>query len=189
MSSCGNRTDGQWRFVFTDLDRGFSGSTNDDIADFTQFDNDNYDYARTWIRHARENTAYAKQFARFTDHLHTTFHPERVTSVIDEWADYIAPEVPQHVERRAPRPHMATALRPWNLGGGDRRLTHLASERSPFMLDDLASNGFDRPCNSISNLPLRRSGAVERLPHPRRPVDRSILPYALCLDRRGQARP
>ena len=46
---------GRWRFIFTDLDRGFSGSTNDDIGEFTTAQNNSYDYARNWIRHALEN--------------------------------------------------------------------------------------------------------------------------------------
>ena len=153
------QTGGQWRFVFTDLDRGFSGSTNDDIADFTQFDNDNYDYARTWIRHALENPAYAEQFAqRFTDHLHTSFHPARVTSVIDEWAGYIAPELPYHVERWTGTTSSygdgIETVEFWEEEIEDLRM--FASERSPFMLDDLAAEFDLAPSVQLytSNLPL-----------------------------------
>lgn len=91
---------GKWQFLFGDLDRGFSGSTNDGMDEFTQPQNDNYDYARTWLRHMLENAEYASYFAqRFTDHLHTGFHPERVENLIDEFAARIAEEVPFHAER------------------------------------------------------------------------------------------
>ena len=91
---------GKWQYVFTDLDRGFSGATNDDINEFTQPQNDPYDYARLWVRHALENDGYRDFFARrLADHLHTSFHPTRVNRLIDEWSERIEAEVPFHVER------------------------------------------------------------------------------------------
>ena len=91
---------GLWRFIFTDLDRSFSGSTNDDIGDFTNAQNNSYDYARTWIRHALENPDYALYFAqRFTDHLHTSFHPQRILGEIERFADHIESEIPFHTGR------------------------------------------------------------------------------------------
>ena len=153
------QTGGQWRYVFTDLDRGFSGSTNDDIDGFTQPQNNNYDYARTWIRHALENASYAQQFAqRFTDHLHTSFHPTRVKGLIDEWAGYIAPEVPYHVERWTGTTSSygdgIETVEFWEDEIEDLRT--FASERSPFMLEDLASEfGLDPAVQLFtSNAPL-----------------------------------
>ena len=153
------QTGGLWRYVFTDLDRGFSGSTNDDISGFTQPQNNGYDYARTWIRQALDNPGYAQTFAqRFTDHLHTSFHPERVKSVIDEWTGYIAPEIPYHVERWSGATSTygdgIAAVSFW-----DEEIENLrtfASERSPFMLEDLASEFGLAPALQLytSNLPL-----------------------------------
>ena len=133
---------GQWKYVFTDLDRGFSGSTNDDIDGFTVQQNNNYDYARTWIRHALENPGFADFFARrFTDHLHTAFHPQRVHSVIDTWAARIAPEVPHHVERWSGTTSSygdgIATVEFWE--DEIENLRTFATERSPFMLADLAS--------------------------------------------------
>jgi hypothetical protein len=150
---------GQWRYVFTDLDRGFSGSTNDDINGFTQPQNNGYDYARTWIRHALDNPGYADQFAqRFTDHLHTSFHPARVKSVIDEWANYIAPEIPYHVERWTGTTSSygdgIATVEFWEQE--IENLRTFAAERSPFMLEDLASEFGLAPSVQLytSNLPL-----------------------------------
>ena len=150
---------GQWRFAFTDLDRGFTGSTNDNINAFTQPQNNNYDYARAWIRHALDNPGFAQFFAqRFTDHLHTSFHPERVTSVIDEWAAYIAPEIPYHVDRwtgtTSSYGNGIATVAFWE--AEIENLRTFATERSPFMLEDLASEFGLAPAVQLytSNLPL-----------------------------------
>ena len=136
------QTGGQWHYVFTDLDRGFSGSTNDDIDGFTVPQNNNYDYARTWIRHALDNPGYAAFFAqRFTDHLHTAFHPQRVHGVIDLWAGRIAPEVPYHVERwSGTTSSYGDGIATVDFWEDEiENLRTFATERSPFMLADLAS--------------------------------------------------
>lgn len=133
---------GKWHYVFTDLDRGFSGSTNDAIDGFTVPQDNNYDYARTWIRHALENDGYAAFFAqRFADHLHTSFHPQRVHGVIDAWAARIAPEIPFHVARWTGTTSSygdgIATVDDWN--SEIESLRTFATERSPFMLADLAS--------------------------------------------------
>ena len=133
---------GKWRYVFTDLDRGFSGSTNDDIDEFTQVQNDNYDYARVWIRHALQNDAYRNAFIRrMTDHLHTSFHPERVNGIIDDWSTRISEEVPHHVERWSGTSSSygdgIESVEFWEDEVADLR--DFALERSPFLLEDLAS--------------------------------------------------
>lgn len=153
------QTGGKWRFVFTDLDRGFSGSTNDNIDGFTVPQNNTYDYARAWVRHALENNGFADYFAqRFTDHLHTSFHPVRVTSVIDDWSDYIAPEVPYHVDRWTGTTSSygdgIATVEFWE--NEIEVLRTFASERSPFMLEDLASEFGMAPAVQLytTNIPL-----------------------------------
>jgi hypothetical protein len=132
---------GKWQYVFTDLDRGFSGSTNDAINAFVQPQNNNYDYARTWIRHALQNSVYEDYFAqRMADHLHTSFHPERVHRVIDAWESRIAAEVPYHVERWSGTTSSygdgIENVEFWEDEVSELRV--FASERSPFLLGDMA---------------------------------------------------
>ncbi|MGY8942272.1 MAG: CotH kinase family protein, partial [Flavobacteriales bacterium] len=130
----------KWKFLLGDLDRGFTGSTNQDIDDFTLSQNNSYDYARTWIRHMLENPSYADFFAqRFIDHLHTTFHPNRVNDQIDVFVNRIVGEVPYHVDRWA-----GTTS---DYGDGINsvgfwedeiaKLRTFAMERLPFMVEDL----------------------------------------------------
>ena len=132
---------GRWRFIFTDLDRGFSGSTNDNIGEFTAAQNDNYDYARNWIRHALENSDYAAFFAqRFTDHLYTSFHPQRVHRVIQDFADRIEAEIPYHVGRwEGTTSSYGDGIE--SVGFWEEEVEELrtfANERSPHMLENLA---------------------------------------------------
>ncbi len=132
---------GKWRYVFTDLDRGFTGSTNDGINEFTVPQDDNYDYARTWLRHALENPDYKDFFAqRMADHLHTSFHPDRVNRVIDEWSARIETEIPFHVERWGGTTSSygdgIESEEFWEDEVNDLR--SFASGRLPFLLEDMA---------------------------------------------------
>ncbi len=156
---------GQWHFAFTDLDRGFSGSTNDDIDAFTVPQNNTYDYARNWVRHALENPEYAQFFAqRFTDHLFTSFHPERVQSVIQRFVERLEEEIPYHVDRWA-----GTTS---SYGNGIQSVTFwqdeveklrtFANARAPFMLQNL-SDEFNLPSHVdllTDNLPAG-SGSIQ----------------------------
>lgn len=131
---------GKWQFGMTDLDRGFSGSTNDDIDAFTIPQFNNYDYARAWIRHALENASFAAFFAqRFADHLHTTFHTTTVHQHIDAFSNRIAPEIPYHVERwTGTTSSYGNAIATVEFWENEvQNLRNFASERLPFMIDDL----------------------------------------------------
>ena len=130
----------KWKFIFGDLDRAFSGSTNQDIQDFTQSQNNNYDYARTWIRHTLENDVYEAYFAqRFADHLHTSFNPVRVNNQIDIFVDRIDEEIPYHVDRwggtTSGYGDGINSVGFWEDEIADLRTFSI--DRSPFMVNDL----------------------------------------------------
>ena len=92
--------DGKWQFIFGDLDRGFTGSTNDPINGFSIPQGNNYDYARLWLQHIFQNENYANYFAqRFADHIYTTYHPLRVNKFVDQFQNPLIPEIDYHVER------------------------------------------------------------------------------------------
>jgi hypothetical protein len=92
---------GKWQFIFGDLDRGFSGSSNDDLDEFSNpTGSSSYNYGRRWLEHMFQNDTYAAYFAqRFNDHIYTTFHPVRVDGVIDDFVRPILPEITHHVDR------------------------------------------------------------------------------------------
>ena len=149
---------GKWKFIFGDLDRGFSGSTNQDIQDFTQSQGDSYDYARTWIRHMLENDLYRAYFAqRFADHLHTSFHPDQVNTQLDRFVDRIDEEIPYHVGRWSGTTSSygdgISSVGYWEDEIADLRT--FSTERSTFMVNDLFDTfGLSPSVNlSTSNLP------------------------------------
>lgn len=91
---------GKWQFLFGDLDRGFVGSDDNGLDDFSIPQGNDYDYGRIWLQHMFENDEYAIYFAqRFNDHLYTTYHPTRVNEIIDVFSSRLVPEIPYHVER------------------------------------------------------------------------------------------
>ena len=145
--------EGKWQFIFGDLDRGFSGSTNDPISGFSvPQGGNNYDYARYWLQHMFENQEFSKYFAqRFSDHVYTSFHPIRVNSKIDEFKNRLDPEIAYHVEKWT-----GTTS---NYGDGivtvqfweDQvaALRQFAEERQGFIMEDLQSTF---GLSTISNL-------------------------------------
>lgn len=175
----------QWHYAFTDLDRGFSGALNDDIDGFTEPQDNGYDYARTWIRNALENDAFSAAFGqRFLDHLHTSFHPMRVSALIDEWSGQIREEIPYHVDRWAGTTSSygdgIPTVEFWE--EEIERMRTFAFERAPFIMADLADHldlgaGVDL---YTANAPVEAGCLV--LNEFRLPEHRWTGPYATGMD-------
>ncbi|MBL7942114.1 MAG: CotH kinase family protein, partial [Flavobacteriales bacterium] len=92
---------GKWKYIFGDLDRGFTGATDNGINEFSipQGGSD-YDYGRTWLQHTFEIDGFVSYFSRrFADHLYTSFHPEYVNRKVDVFTGELVPEIPYHVDR------------------------------------------------------------------------------------------
>ncbi|MGQ8338331.1 lamin tail domain-containing protein [Sunxiuqinia sp. A32] len=86
---------GKWRWLLFDTDRGFIDD-NGNLLDFfigkTVFP----------FRNLMVNSSFSESFKlRFADHLFTTFCPQRMHQVIDQFASNIESEIPKHVERWA----------------------------------------------------------------------------------------
>jgi len=93
-------SDGQWKWLIPDLDRGFYWSNvDDDIlpefrADYPLFDR------------LVQNAGFRNRFVqRFAAHLNSTFSSARISAIVDELSGRIAPEMESHSER-------------WRDGGG-----------------------------------------------------------------------
>lgn len=97
------KSGGKWRWILQDLDRGFTGISDGLIDNFTTATSpSNYNWARGPLRKLLENEDFSYQFAqRFTDHLYTTFHTERVISIIEKHRDLIDQEIAYHSDRWA----------------------------------------------------------------------------------------
>ncbi len=91
----------KWKWIFKDVDRGFSGVGNNGISYFIDenISPTNYEYARVVLRQLFQNDAFVDLFIkRFTDHLYTTFHPNRLKTFIEEKATAIENEIPFHLQ-------------------------------------------------------------------------------------------
>lgn len=131
---------GHWQFIFADLDRAFIDSDYS-ITEFAVPSEDNYyDFAQYWLESIFENESYAKFFVqRFNDHIFTSFHPQRIHKLIDEYANTIDQEIPYHVAK-----YSGTTS---NYGDGIESvefweeevevLKEFATERQEFMIEDL----------------------------------------------------
>ncbi|NPD84562.1 T9SS type A sorting domain-containing protein [Lentimicrobium sp. L6] len=91
---------GKWQFIFADLDRAFIES-NYSITEFAVPSEDNYyDFAQYWFESIFQNEEYAQFFVqRFNDHIFTSYHPQRLLPLIDEFAATIDQEIPYHVDK------------------------------------------------------------------------------------------
>ena len=148
-------SDGKWKFIFGDLDRSFSGSTNDAISEFSDPEGGNwYDYARIWMEHMFQNEDYRKYFSqRFTDHLYTSFHAVRVNEYIDKFEGTLLPEISYHVERwSGTTSDYGDGIETVNFWEDEvLELRDFASERPVFLMNDL-QNTFDLDTYSNFNL-------------------------------------
>lgn len=89
---------GKWQFIFADLDRVFI-DPEFSIHEFTDpMGDDYYNYGRYWMQSIFQNQAYADFFVqRFNDLIYTSFHPHRIHPMVDDFAQTIDQELPNHV--------------------------------------------------------------------------------------------
>lgn len=84
----------KWRWVIADLDRGLNMSN----INSTLIDNirDGYPLAGALIR----NTTFRRRLVqRHAAMLHTAFHPDRIKSIVDEYANEVDSVIDRHIER------------------------------------------------------------------------------------------
>ena len=134
---------GKWQFMLGDLDRSFTNS-NFSLSEFASPQGtSSYNYARYWMQHLFDNTAYATYFAhRFNDHIYTTFHPRRVNQFIDTFKQTIIHEVPYHAEKWAgTTSSYGNGIANFDFWADEvidlRRFTE---ERHPYMMDQIQSS-------------------------------------------------
>jgi len=137
------KSGGKWRWILQDLDRGFTGVDDGLIENFTTATSPwNYNWARNPLNKLLDNTDFSAQFAqRFTDHLYTTFHTDRVISIIEKHRDLIDQEIPYHSDRWAgissSYGNGLPSVSYWE--GEVAELIEFAIGRPQFLLDDIQS--------------------------------------------------
>jgi len=98
-------TDGRWRWLMHDYDRGFNLANVGDIGmDWITAVNgvpgSNDPYATLFLRKMLQNNAFKERFiTRFADHLYITYNPISINKRVDLHANWIRPEMPRQVAR------------------------------------------------------------------------------------------
>ncbi|HET6556389.1 MAG TPA: lamin tail domain-containing protein [Prolixibacteraceae bacterium] len=147
---------GQWRWLLADLDRGF-GSSGGNLISFYQ-GKSIYPFSNLL-----QNAGYKKYFTnRLADLLYTTFSPERMNQLIEDFAQNIEAELPRHIERWAGTSssygNPIPSVEFWRQKV--QNLKKFAAERPAILLNNLTQYGLQPASNlDISVLPLE-SGKV-----------------------------
>lgn len=112
-------TDGRWRWLVFDMDFGFGLN-----FDYVRFSASNYgennafhqtlefalepngpgwpnpQWSTSMLRNLVKNPQFKSEFiSRFADHLNTTFHKERLLSLLDSLKNQYEPEMAEHIDR------------------------------------------------------------------------------------------
>ncbi|MBN2737695.1 MAG: CotH kinase family protein [Spirochaetales bacterium] len=133
---------GKWRWILCDTDRGFfepSGffNTIHQISTFTRL-------SAIPFGSLMKNPEYQAYFTRkLADHLFTTFHPERMKNLIDQYSQVIEKEIPYHVDRwQGTRSDYGDAIPSTTFWQNEvNKLKTYADNRSEFLMDDLTNYG------------------------------------------------
>ncbi len=117
--------DAKWRFVVPDLDRGFNP------ANLTSSLLDNMTNSFPLFRRMAENAGFRNQLAqRYAAHLSSTFHPQRISDILDRLDAEVLPEMPRHIAKWAADGGIQSlAARQAELD----RIKQFASQRAPYV--------------------------------------------------------
>ena len=130
---------GKWKWILNDLDRGFFNAGNNLIGYYVDKD-------VVPLKSLLRNADYKEYFGkRLADHLFTTFDPERVKAIIDNFRDNINDEIPNHIERwkgtTSSYGNPISSVNYWN--GEVDIMKNFAENRPSALLNDLKKYGFE----------------------------------------------
>jgi hypothetical protein len=95
----------RWRWVNFDLDQCFTlGWVGENMIDKTTTTSGpgwpNPEWSTRLFRNLLKNEGFRNEFIqRYAYHLNTTFNPERLVGIIDQFQERLAPEIPRHITR------------------------------------------------------------------------------------------
>jgi hypothetical protein len=99
--------DGRWRWMAYDMDFGFGIGVKSIAEDMMKFATEtngpgwpNPPWSTFLLRSFLENESFTADFVnRFAGLLNTSFRPERVNNLIDEYYEILEPDFPEHIAR------------------------------------------------------------------------------------------
>jgi hypothetical protein len=129
---------GKWKWILTDLDRGFFNPSTNLISFYTGQEVFPF-------KELMHNQGYVAYFGkRLADHLYTTFNPIRIKKLIDKHQQLIESEMPDHIARwlgtTSSYGSAMPSLNYWYTEVGN--LKTFADARPLILLNDLKSYGF-----------------------------------------------
>lgn len=132
------QTGGKWKWILNDLDRGFFKPGSNMISFYA-------DRNVIPLKQLLTNEGYRKYFGkRLADHLFTTFDPERVKTIIDEFKSNIENEIPKHIQRwqgtSSGYGNPISSVNYWN--NEVEKMKTFANGRPVALLNDLQNYGF-----------------------------------------------
>lgn len=133
------QTGGKWKWILNDLDRGFFSAENNMIDYYAN--RDVYPF-----KNLLANDEYRKYLGkRLADHLFTTFNPDRVKTIIDQFRENIKDEIPKHIDRwkgtTSDYGNPVSSVEYWN--GEIDKMKTFAEDRPGYLLNDLRNYGFN----------------------------------------------
>ncbi|MFT6865613.1 MAG: hypothetical protein ACJA08_000436 [Cyclobacteriaceae bacterium] len=155
---------GKWKWILMDLDRGFFSPDANMIGYFEG-------QGVLPFGQLMKNAGYQDYFGdRLANHMITTFHPERVKSVIDFHKAAIEPEISNHIERwfgtTSSYGNAMPSVSYWE--SQVEALKNFANQRPSYLLNDLQNYGFGGLVNLtlISNMDKAGEITFNGLPIP-----------------------
>lgn len=147
---------GKWKWILNDLDRGFFKPNSNLI---------NYYVSREVIpfKQLLTNNNYKKYFGkRLADHLFTTFDPERVKTIIDQFSGNIETEIPKHIERwKGTSSNYGNPIPNFEYWKSEvQNMKTFADGRPTALLNDLKNYGFKNPSPLSINIYPENSGEI-----------------------------
>lgn len=148
---------GKWKWILNDLDRGFFNAGNNLIGYYV-------DKNVVPLKNLLRNTDYKKYFGkRLADHLFTTFDPERVKVIIDNFRDNINDEIPNHIERwkgtTSSYGNPISSVNYWNVEVD--KMKTFAENRPSALLNDLKNYGFENSTPLAISITPANAGTID----------------------------
>ncbi len=148
---------GKWKWILNDLDRGFFNYNTNPISFYANRD-------VIPLSDLLQNEGYRHYFGkRLADHLFTTFDPERVKAIIDDFKANIEDEVPKHVERwKGTRSSYGDAIPSVDYWNNEvNKMKSFAEKRSAYLLNDLQKYGFEASALVSLTVSPEKAGTID----------------------------
>jgi len=141
-------TEGKWRLLFFDCDRCMIRTIYDHISEYlntSEYLRIHEDWATFIFTKLHENQGFRDTFfSQFCSHLNSTFHPDTVIRVIDNYRSMYRPLMPEHIYRW----QIPNEMVKWE--HNTSMLTQFAIQRPSRILLQLVKN-FGNPINIYPN--------------------------------------